>query len=205
MSFSEMNLTQFTDILAAKTPTPGGGGASALAGALGIALGSMVGNYTLGKQKYADVEDDIRDLMIEAEVLKDELHRLIDEDARAFEALSAVYASPKDSPDREYELEWCLRKAADAPLRIMRLSCRAIEMLRDFAEKGSVLVVSDAGTGVALCAGAMYAAAINVKVNTKSMTDREYAACINEQVDHMAGLHRIISEQVYKSVMERFE
>ena len=204
MSMNDMSLREFTSVLASKASVPGGGGASALVGAIGTALGSMVGSLTVGKKKYADVEDDIRALMVKAEELQNELLDAIDGDAAAFEPLSKAYGIPKDDPGRGEIMEKCLKDAAAVPMKILRLCCRAIELHEEFAEKGSVLVISDAGTGAVLCWGAMYGAALNVKVNTKSMTDREYADSMNAEVDKLMDEYYRRAEAVYEKVMRRF-
>jgi len=204
MSMNDMSVRDFAEILAAKTSVPGGGGASALVGALGAALGSMVGNFTLGKKKYADVEPDIIRLMAEAERIRTALLGCIDEDAVAFEPLSAAYGIPKDAPGRDETLEKCLHDAAAVPLKILELSCEAIDLQKEFAEKGSTLIVSDAGTGVVFCWSAMYGAALNVKVNTKLMQDRAYADKINARVDELMEKYWKIAEEVYESVYRRF-
>ena len=204
MSLNDKSVREFAEILASKAPVPGGGGASALVGALGAALGSMVGELTVGKKKYADVEEDVRALMSKAEALREKLLACIDKDAEAFEPLSKAYAIPKDDPAREEVMESCLRTAADAPLEILRLCCEGIALQRDFADKGSALAVSDAATGVVLLWGAMYGAAVNVKVNTKAMKDREYAAAINAEVDALMNEYWQKAEKIYEDVYGRF-
>lgn len=198
------NVTEFTEALASKSAVPGGGGASALVGAIGIALGDMVGELTVGKKKYADVEEDVRALMARAQELRVKLLSCVDKDARAFEPLSRAYGIPKDDPARDEVMEKCLRDAAGAPLEILDLCCEAIELQREFAAKGSVLAISDAATGVVFCLSAMCGAAVNVKVNTKSMKDRDYAEKINAHVDAQMAKYRPIAEQVYQDVYGRF-
>ena len=180
MDTAQQTCGGFLDDLASKAPTPGGGGASALVGALGAALCTMVGNYTVGKQKYAGVEEDVKALMAKAEDLRARLLALVDADAAAFEPLSKAYAIPKDDPNRAQVMEQCLRDAAAAPMEILRLSCEAIDLHSEMLEKGSVMMLSDVGTGVVLCQSAMQGAALNVKVNTKSMADRTYAQTMND-------------------------
>ena len=194
----------FLDALASRAPTPGGGGASALAGALGAALCTMVGNYTVGKKKYAAVEEDVKALMARAEDIRGRLLAQVDADAAAFEPLSRAYAIPKDDPDREKVMEQCLRDAAAAPMEILRLSCEAIDLHREMLDKGSVMMLSDVGTGAALCWGALYGAWLNVKVNTKSMADRAYAGAMNREADQLVNQYWKIAEQVYEAVMGRF-
>lgn len=198
------NVTEFTEALASKSAVPGGGGASALVGAVGIALGDMVGELTVGKKKYADVEEDVRALMVRAQELRVKLLSCVNKDAKAFEPLSRAYGIPKDDPTRDEVMEKCLRDAAGAPLEILDLCCEAIELQREFAAKGSVLAISDAATGVVFSLSAMYGAAVNVKVNTKSMKDRDYAEKINAHVDAQMAKYRPIAEQVYQDVYGRF-
>ncbi len=204
MSMNDMSVREFGAILAAKTSVPGGGGASALVGALGVALGSMVGNFTLGKKKYAEVEPEIIRLMNEAEKLRADLLDCIDEDAAAFEPLSKAYGIPKEEPGRDETLEKCLRDAAAAPMKILELSCRCVELHKEFAEKGSTLMVSDAGTGVAFCKAALLGAAINVKVNTKLMKDRAHADGMNAHVDELVAKYTALADEVFDSVYGRF-
>ena len=195
---------EFTEKLASKSAVPGGGGASALAGAIGVALGDMVGELTVGKKKYAGVEEDVRKLMARAQELRVKLLACVEKDAVAFEPLSRAYGIPKDDPTRDEVMEKCLRGAAAAPLEILDLCCEAIELQRGFADMGSVLAISDAATGAALCRGAMYGAAVNVKVNTKAMKDRDYAEKINAHVDAQIEKYGKIAEQVYEDVNRRF-
>lgn len=194
----------FLDALASKAPTPGGGGASALVGALGTALCTMVGNYTVGKKKYAEVEEDVKALMEKAEDIRARLLALVDADAAAFEPLSRAYSIPKDDPRRGEIMEQCLRDAAAAPMEILRLSCEAIYLHREMLDKGSAMMLSDVGTGVIFCWSALYGACLNVKVNTKSMADRAYAEAMNREADQLVNQYWKIAEQVYEAVMGRF-
>lgn len=198
------SVTEFTEALASKAAVPGGGGASALVGAIGIALGDMVGELTVGKKKYADVEEDVRALMARAQELRVKLLSCVNKDAEAFEPLSRAYGIPKDDPTRDEVMEKCLRDAAAAPLEILDLCCEAIDLQREFAAKGSVLAISDAATGVVFCWSAMYGAAVNVKVNTKSMKDRDYAEKINAHVDAQMAKYWPVAEKVYQDVYGRF-
>lgn len=196
--------TDFAAALASKAPVPGGGGASALVGALGAALCSMVANYTIGKKKYAAVEEDVKAILARAEELREKLLALVEEDAAAFEPLSRAYAIPKDDPGREEVMEQCLRAAAAPPMELLRLSCQAIDLHRELLDKGSVMVLSDVGTGVIFCWGALYGAALNVKVNTKSMKDRDYAESMNREADELVNKYWKIAGGVYETVMGRY-
>lgn len=204
MNTAEQTCQGFLDALASKAPVPGGGGASALVGALGAALCTMVGNYTVGKKKYADVEEDVKALMARAEDIRARLLALVDADAEAFEPLSKAYAIPKEDPSREAVMEKCLRDAAATPMAILRLSCEAIDLHREMLDKGSVIMLSDVGTGVIFCQSALLGAALNVKVNTKSMSDRDFAQAMDEETDTLVAKYRVIARQVYDVVMGRF-
>ena len=204
MELLNSSVTVFTEQLASPAPVPGGGGAGALVGAIGIALGDMVGELTVGKKKYADVEEEIRELMLRAQELRVKLLDCIDKDAKMFEPLSRAYGIPKDDPTRDEVMEKCLHDAASAPLEIFDLCCEAIELQKDFAEKGSKLVISDAATGVAFCQSALCGAAVNVKVNTRLMKDRDYAEKINAHIDEGMAKYRPIAEKVYQDVYQRF-
>ena len=204
MNTAEQTCQGFLDALASKAPVPGGGGASALVGALGAALCTMVGNYTVGKKKYADVEEDVKALMARAEDIRARLLALVDADAEAFEPLSKAYAIPKDDPNREAVMEKCLQDAAATPMEILRLSCEAIDLHREMLDKGSVIMLSDVGTGVIFCQSALYGAALNVRVNTKSMADRAFAQAMDEEVDALVEKYGTIARQVYDAVMGSF-
>ena len=204
MMMLEMKTTEFLEELSSKAPVPGGGGASAAVGAFGAALGMMVANLTVGKKKYAAVEEEILADLEELGKLRDRLVALTDRDAQAFEPLSKAYAIPKDDPNREAVMEQCLRDAAATPMEILRLSCQAIDLHREMLDKGSVMMLSDVGTGVVFCQSALQGAALNVRVNTKSMTDRAFAQAMDEEVDALVEKYSVIARQVYDAVMGRF-
>lgn len=199
----EMNLNQFLEQLASAAPVPGGGGASALAGALGIALGNMVGSLTVGKKKYAAVEDEIRELNGKAAALREELLELVEKDAEVFEPLSKAYGIPKDDPGREEVMARVLKDAAEVPLAIMKKCCQALDLITVYAEKGSVLAVSDAGCAASLCRAAMESAALNVYINTKSMADRQLAESLNGEVFAMLQEYGQKADAIYQSVSGR--
>ena len=196
-------LAEFTQALASKTSVPGGGGASALVGAVGIALGDMVGEFTVGKKKYAAVEPEIRDFMARAQALREKLLACIDKDAEAFEPLSKAYGIPKDDPNRAEVMEKCLHDAAAVPMEILDLCAESIGLLKEFADKGSVIVISDAATGAVFARAAMYGAAVNVRINTKSMQDKAHAQALDAHVDEVLSVYGPMAQEVYESVCRR--
>lgn len=193
-------LVDFTAKLASAAPTPGGGGAAALAGALAVALGNMVGSLTTGKKKYADVEDRIQKLNAASEELRVKLLSQIDEDAKAFEPLSKAYGIPKDAPGRDEELEKCLHIAAEPPMNILRLSCEAVDIIAEYGEKGSRLAISDAGCAAAMAQAAIRSAALNVAINTGFMKDRDYAEAMNAEMDALLDKYVPLAEETYNTV-----
>ncbi len=207
MSFLNQDIQAFTDVLASKASVPGGGGASALVGAVGTALGSMVGALTVGKKKYADVEAEIIELMKKADEVRAELLKQIDEDARVFEPLSKAYGLPKETEEQKAEkariMEACLHEACSVPMEIMVKCCEAIELQKEFAAKGSSLAISDAGVGVAFCKAALQGASLNVFINTKSMKERDYADGLNRKALDMLDKYVPMADEIYESVFAR--
>lgn len=167
-------LDQFCARLASSAPTPGGGGAAALAGALAAALGEMVANLTLGKKKYAAVENDVHAACETLTGIREQLLAAIDADAEAFLPLSAAYKLPEGA-EKEQAMEQALAAAIEAPLAAMEAMAGAIEPLAYLAKNGSRLAVSDAGAGAALLSGALRAESLNIFINASSMRNRSAA------------------------------
>lgn len=182
-SLTALPAAAFAERLAAREPVPGGGGAAALAGALGAALASMVANYTVGKPRYADVETDVRHALAAAGRIRRELLVLVDEDARAYSLVSAAYALPKGDPGRARAVEAALHEAALPPYRTMVACARALAVLEELGEKGSRMLLSDVACGAHLCRAALEASAVNVYVNTASMADRDRACELESECE----------------------
>ena len=176
---------EFASLLSAKTPVPGGGGTAALVGALGSALGSMAGNMTLGRKKYAAVEADIRALLEKGDAVRTRLLELVDADAAAFEPLSRAYSIPKEDPTRDEVLEEATKRACAAPMEALEQCAKAVELLEELLEKSSVMLISDVGCGALCCRAAMECAALNVFINTKTMTNRVVAAALEYRADEL--------------------
>lgn len=182
---TKRSFEDFADVLAAKEPVPGGGGAAAMAGALGVALCSMVGNYTTGKKAYAAVEQDVQRMLMEARDVRLRLLGLVQRDADTFVPLSRAYALPRDDPKRQEILEEVTKSACAAPLEIMRQVCRAIVLLEEMGQKGSRMLLSDVACGAYLCEAALKAASVNVFVNTKTLTDEGFVKATEREVEEM--------------------
>ena len=207
MEMMEKSCGQFLAELAGKAPTPGGGGASALVGAAGVALGNMVGSLTTGKKKYAAVEAGIQALNARAETLRGELEALVQADAEAFAPLAAAYGLPKDTPEQAAHKSAVLEKALDAacavPLQIMEKCAEGIALVEEYAARGSVMAVSDAGCAAVLCKAALQAASLNVFINTKLMADRDHAAALDAKADGLLNEFVPRADAVFESVMQK--
>ena len=198
---TERSCASFAEVLAARESVPGGGGAAALVGALGVALGSMVGNFTTGKKRYADVEDDIRRMLADGEAIRLTLLELVEEDAAAFYPLSQAYGIPKEDPARAQVLEDATKSACAAPVEMMRQIAKAIELLEEMGEKGSRMLLSDVGCGALLCRAALEAASLNVFVNTKMLADRAFAESVEAECDALLAEYGPRAEACAAKVM----
>ena len=209
MGFSTVPCNEFLEVLAPKAPVPGGGGASALVAAIGTALGNMVGSLTVGKKKYADVEEEMYALKAKCDTLQKELLALVEKDAEVFEPLSKAYGMPRNTEEEKAEkarvMEIVLKDACSVPMEIMEKCCEAIELIQEFAAKGSTLAISDAGVGAAFCKAALEGASLNVYINTKSMKNREYAEELNAKADAMLAKYPKMAEEIFESVLGRLK
>lgn len=199
----EMVTEEFLAELSSKKPTPGGGGAAALGGAAGVSLGQMVINLTLGKKKYADVEEEMKELLAQLETLKAEFLHLADEDARVFAPLAAAYGLPGTTEEKKRKaevLEGHLLTASLVPIHVMEDAQKALDIMDILAEKGSRMAVSDVGVGVQFIRTALTGAVMNVWINTKSMKDREKAEELNRQADEMMRSGTAAADAVYQKV-----
>ena len=204
MDMTMESCRRFVEVLASDAPAPGGGGAAALVGAIGTALGNMVGSLTVGKKKYADVQEEILDLKAKCDALQKELLDQVEEDDKGFVPLSKAYGIPKDDPNRDAILEDATITACKVPMHIMELCCEAIDCIAVFAAKGSRLAVSDAGCGAVCCKAALQAASLNVFINTKSLKNREVAEELNRQANLMLNKYCQLADEIFNEVKAGF-
>ena len=197
-----MNVYDWVKNLASSSPAPGGGGASALVGALAAALGSMVANLTTGKKKYAAYQQDIERILEETALLTDKLYGLIQKDEEAFVPLSKAYGIPKDDPARGEVMEAALRTAAEPPMEILMALAELPPILEELLEKGSRLAVSDVGCAATFCASAAEGALLNLFVNTRLMADKVYAEALNEKAAELEQRIHTRCNRVYLAVKE---
>lgn len=203
----EQKTTDFLEVLSSAAPVPGGGGASAAVGAFSSALGMMVANLTIGKKKYADVEEEIIEVKEQLQNLQKELVDLTDKDAEAFEPLSKAYGLPKDTPEQKEEkervMEKALYEASIVPLQIMKTVAKVMELLETLGEKGSKIAISDVGVAVLFARAALEGASLNIYINTRLMKDREQAERLNKESDDMIEKARIMQEKIYVGVLDK--
>ena len=204
---TDRTIGEFLDALASSAPTPGGGSAGALVGALGAALLAMVGNLTAGKKGYETVEDSMRRLIAESGRLRGELARLADEDVKVFGEVMAAYRMPRDGAGeraaRKAAIQAALRNATEIPLELARICAGVIELAAAAAEEGNTNVVSDAGVGVVAAHAALRAAALNVYVNAGSIEDREFAEEALAELERLLAAGAERTEAVFARVRER--
>lgn len=194
----------FLTELASAAPTPGGGGAAAISGAMGAALVSMVCNLTIGKKKYVEVEAELKDVLAKSEGLRVVLTGMIGEDVQAFDAVMGAYSLPKATDDekaaRAEKLQAALKTACDVPLACCR-ACRAvIDLAAITADKGNLNVVSDAGVAVLSAYAGLRSAALNVYVNAKGLEDREFADERLKELEDLLSDAGALTDKVYAVV-----
>lgn len=205
MAFRDQSIDAFMQELSSKAPIPGGGGASALVGALCAALTHMVASLTVGKPKYAAVEAEMNEVLKQSESLTNRFLSLMDEDASAFEPLALAYRLPKETEAEKAEkarvMEAALKCAVQPPLQIMETCALAVPLIALCAEKGSVVAVSDAGVAASLCRAALEGASLNVFINTQGMQDKLYAAALNQRAKELLAQFGADSEKIYNDVL----
>ena len=204
MDMTLASCREFVTVLASDAPAPGGGGAAALVGAIGTALGNMVGSLTVGKKKYAAVEAEIIALKAKCDELQKQLLDQVEADEVNFLPLAKAYGIPKDDPNRDKVMEEATIIACSTPMHIMELCCEAIEAIAVFAEKGSRLAVSDAGCGAVCCKAALQAASLNVFINTKSLKNREVAEEMNAKANGMLDKYCAMADDIFATVRANF-
>ena len=202
-----MTIQGFLDVLSSKEPVPGGGGASALAGALGNALGQMVANLTIGKKKYAQAEDEIKELAERMKGIQGQFTALADQDAKVFAPLAKCYSLPSGTEEEKaYKAEVMEARLLDAslvPMEIMEKASEMLEIMDILADKGSRMAVSDVGVGVQFIRTALLGAVMNVYINTKSMKNREKAEEMNEKAERLIKEGTEAADRIYQKVLEQ--
>lgn len=184
---AEMTIGGFVDALAAQTSTPGGGGAAAVTGSMAASLVSMVIQFTVGRKKYAEVEEEFQGLLVQSEALRNELVALADADVEAFTGVAATYSMPRETDDekaaRTEAMQAALKHAAEVPYVTAEKCLAVIRLAEPVGAKGNANVVSDAATAIYLADAALKSAIANVNVNLKLIKDEGYVAVWSQRRD----------------------
>jgi len=200
-------IAKFLDELASEQPTPGGGGAAAIMGAVGAALVSMVANLTIGKKNYEAFDAELKEARAKAEALRAELTAAINEDVDAFNAVMGAYGLPREGDEqkaaRAAAIQVALKQATDAPLRAVKACHEVIKLSAIVAEKGNINVISDAGVAALAANAGLRSAALNVYINAKSIKDREFAEIRLGEVNALTDLAALKTEEVYAVVRSK--
>ena len=205
--YVEKPMVVFLDKLASRSPEPGGGSVSALVGALGAALVSMVGNLTLGKEKYADVQDQVEELLKASEKLRDELQGLIQKDTEVYADVSAAFKLPRETEEEKSErsarIQEALKVATEVPFEIGEKCLEVARLSETSAEIGNVGAVSDAGVAVLLAEAAAQSAALNVKINVNSIEDEDFSRSRWDRIQEILKETAVLRERVVQVTYEK--
>ena len=204
---TDKTVQQFLDELASKAPTPGGGSAAAIMGAMGAALVSMVCNLTLGKKGYEGVEEEMLRVLAQAEALRARLLDMVRADVEAFDRVMAAYGMPRDSEEakqaRTVAIQDALKVATEVPLECARACAEVVVLSRSVAEQGNRNVVSDAGVAVAASHAALRSAALNVWINTNAIQDAEFVVSRQTELSTLLAGMGDLQDSVYETVKSR--
>ena len=204
---TQSSVDKFLDDLASGNPTPGGGSAAAIIGALGAALVSMVCNVTIGKKGYEAVEAEMRSVLSESERVRRRLTAMVAEDIAAFDSILAAYKMPKatdeDKAVRAGAIQAGLRRATEVPLDCARVCAEVIALSRRASEQGYLNVISDGGVGVLAGFTGLRSAALNVYINAPALKDRAFAEAAIAELEKLLRFCGAESEAVYKIVRDK--
>lgn len=203
----EKTVADYVGVLASRTPTPGGGGAAALVATLAAALNSMVANFTVGNKKYADVEEEVSELLARSEGMRRDALELVDADSEAYGEYDQARRMPKET-DREKALrsiaiQEALKSAAEVPLRAAQVCDQVLRLSLALVDRGNVYLITDVGVAVRLAEAALHCAALNVEINLASIEDHEYNAAKRAALNPLIGNAGIIREEVWEKVKQK--
>ncbi len=203
----DQKIKNFLDTLASKSPTPGGGSVAALTGAMGAALLSMVGNLTIGKEKFLHVEEDIKKLLKKSERLRADFEELMEKDVEVFNQFMVIMKLPRETEaqkeDRRKKIQIALIEAANVPLEVARKSQELLDICREIADKGNHNVISDVGVGVMLAEAALDSAILNVQINLGMIKEEKIKNQLNSEINTLVELARGKKDKVIKIVLKK--
>ncbi len=202
--FVEKPVVTFMDELASSAPAPGGGSAAALVAATGAALVSMVANLTVGKKKYANVQDDVQRILTRSETLRQKCLDLLEGDVAAYTQVSVAYKMRRDTEEqkkaRGMAIQKALKQATAVPMELAEACVGILNLCPESAEKGNVRAVSDVGVGALAAEAALRAAALNVLINLGSIKDEAFVQNERARLDALLDGKAQLKEQILKDV-----
>jgi formiminotetrahydrofolate cyclodeaminase len=205
----DQTCSAFIEVLASKAPVPGGGGAAAMGGAIGMALSNMVGNLTVGKKKYADVEGEVKELIAKGEAVIVKLKRLVDKDAEVFEPLSKAYGLPKNTPEevkfKEETMENCCKTACGVPMEIMRAAFEGIKIHARMGQIGTMIAISDVGCGVVFLKSALISGSLNVIINLNTIKDQAFLSATRKEMDELLSTGSKMADETLALVISKLK
>ena len=206
---AKKTLVAFLDELASSSPAPGGGSVAALAGALGAALTAMVCNLTIGKKKYAAVDEEMKKILLQAEEMRALFTALIDKDTEAFNKVMEAFSLPKDTEPqkalRSAAIREATKEATNVPLEVMKHCIDALALTQQVAASGNVNSVSDAGVSAYMLHAAVEAAALNVRINLNNLNDSEFVGWKTDEMDSLMNTSRMMLEEIQGIVADKLK
>ncbi len=197
----------FLDELASSAPAPGGGSVAALSGALGAGLISMVCNLTLGKPKYAAVQDDVAAILKKSENLRQELTDLLEEDVQAYTRLSQTMKMPRDTEEQKATraalMDKALKAATDVPMRVAEACAAVMALCPKAAEKGNTNAVSDVGVGILMAEAGLRSAALNVLINLGFIKDERFVSESRRKLNNLLLGKPELRDEIYNLVVSK--
>jgi len=206
---TKKTLAAFLDELASSSPAPGGGSVAALAGAVGAALTSMVCNLTIGKKKYAAVDEEMKKILVQAEEMRELFTALIDKDTEAFNKVMEALSLPKETEPqkalRSAAIREATKEATNVPLEVMKHCIDALALTQQVADSGNVNSVSDAGVSAYMLHAAVESAALNVRINLNNLNDSEFVGWKTDEMESLRATSRMMLEEIQGIVAEKLK
>lgn len=206
MKLAEMQVTEFVNLMASDAPAPGGGSAAALEGAVGAALTAMVCALTVGKKKYADVQELAVESQKKAEELKARFVDVMDRDTEAFNAVSAVFAMPKETDEqkaaRKAAMQEALKGCTKTPFEMMQLACETLELTRSLVGRLNASAASDLGCSALSLRAAIQGAWLNVLINISGINDEAFAAEYRKNGEALIAKALPLADEIYAEILK---
>lgn len=205
----DQTFRQVLAVSASDSPTPGGGSVSAMVGCLGTAMAAMVGNLTIGKPKYVEVEEQAKDITAKAYYIINRLEKLTGEDIKAFNNLMAAYRLPKATDEEKAKKEEALQKnlkvATNQPMQIARTLLEAMVIIKELSSIGNTMAISDAGVAAYVCEAALNAVLLSADINIPMVKDEEFVKGIISEKEALVAKAKTLKEEAVAIVQERMK